>query len=153
EAGGEKVCYLDAPTQGPGGPDDGLPKTRRAAPVGGKKVGALFADPPVLSNEGGGRGPGKKRPPLGKERGAGLAVLPFLQEEILALVKTQHRAAVELTGLRILREEDRIVNDELRKLLDYHLYKAPVITVGSGGTPVYLERAMRLFVERDDLSH
>src|SRR5438445_9565443 len=72
---------------------------------------------------------------------------------MLALVKSQHHSTVELARLRVLREEDRIVDYQLGKFLDDHLHEAPVVAVGSRGTPVHSEGAMSFFVERHDLRH
>src|SRR6202022_4650722 len=82
-----------------------------------------------------------------------LPVRPLLEEQILALVKAQHHSAVELARLRVLREEDRIMDDQVGKLCDDHLHEALVVAVRGRSPPVHSEGAVRFFVERNDLRH
>src|SRR4029077_19249356 len=59
----------------------------------------------------------------------------------------------ELAGVRILREQDRVMHEQMRKLVDDHVHETLVVPVGCRSARIDLERLVGLFVQRNDVRH
>src|SRR5882724_5282876 len=109
QPGDEQFGHLDAWAQVLESPDDALQITRRLPLLGEQRLAAFRAYPRIIEIDREVRAVGIERSPLQNERSIGLPFLPLFEEQILALIETQHRSAVELARLRVLRKQDRIM--------------------------------------------
>ncbi len=145
--------HLDSGLQVLEGPDDALQVARRLAVLGEEGHPVRGADPRVIEVDRD-LGPVRiERHALQAERPIELQVAPFLEKEILALIEPQHDAAVELARVAVLGEEDRVVDHELRELVDDHVREMLIVAVGRRRARIDLERLVGLFVERNDAGH
>ncbi len=96
-----------------------------------------------------------ERAPLQVQRpiGAQPVLAASGQKEILARVESEHRAAVERAGVGVLRQQNRVVQDQQRKLADHDGYEALIVSIGRGSARLYAQRSMGLAVQYDDVWH
>ena len=76
-----------------------------------------------------------------------------VQEEVLPGVETEHGAAIERSRVGVLGEQDRIVDDEQRKLSGDDLNEAFIVAASNRGPGVDAQVAMGFAVQNDDIGH
>src|SRR5581483_5111953 len=130
EAGNEVPGHLDPRLQVLESPDDALQVPRGLTMLGEERLALLDAYPRVIEVD---RDIGSmrvERYALQAQWPVELQVAPLLEEEVLPLVESEHGSAVELAGIPVLREEYRVMHQELRKLVDDHEREALIVTIG-----------------------
>ncbi len=82
-----------------------------------------------------------------------VGIVAAAEEQVLAGIEPQHRPAIKRARVRILRQQDRVVHGQQRKLVDHNRDEALVVPVLRGHARFDSQLAMGLTVEGDDVGH